>query len=102
MECQAAIIRRRPTLDAVEVHKQTQLHISISRDVDIPSVSVCRRSPLLVNITRAEAMLAIAIRSCRVGQGDYLIVSPEITWLTADNDFSADFEVVSNVKWTAE
>lgn len=47
-------------------------------------------------------MLAIAMRSCRVGQGDYLIVSPEITWLTADNDFSADLEVVSNVKWTVD
>ena len=71
MKCYGAIIRRRSTLDNVD-------------------------------ISRAEAMLAIAMRSCRVGQGDYLIVSPEITWLTADNDFSADLEVVSNVKWTVD
>lgn len=102
MECHGAIIRRRSALGDVEAHKQAQLNIGISREVNMSSVSGCRRSALEINALRAEVLHAIAMRSCRVGRGDYLIVSPEIAWLTEDNDFSADFEVVANVKWIAE
>lgn len=46
--------------------------------------------------------LAITARMshvCEVGREDYLLISPEVMWLTEDNDYSGVFEVYSNVDW---
>ena len=32
----------------------------------------------------------------------YLIVKPDVVWLTEANDWSHDFEVASNVNWTVD
>jgi hypothetical protein len=40
---------------------------------------------------------------CDVPNGGYfLIVEPEIVWLTESNDWSHDFEVQSNVDWIVD
>lgn len=41
-------------------------------------------------------------RVCKFAQDALLIVSPEFVWLNEGNDYTAEFEVLSNVEWTIE
>lgn len=39
---------------------------------------------------------------CSFNSGAVMVVSPEYVWLNEGNDFSADFNVISNVDWFIE
>lgn len=52
---------------------------------------------------QAEARATItASRLCTVTSGAYLVVDVDVVWLTEDNSFSQDIDVMSNTEWTIE
>lgn len=61
---------------------------------------IAEQAQLLVNAV--DSVTFDAVRVCDVNTGQMLVVSPEVVWLNEGNDYSADFEVVSNVDWKIE
>lgn len=49
-----------------------------------------------------EALKVSFSEICTTPQDFYLEVSPNVVWLTPENNFSDNFEVKSNLKWTIE
>lgn len=49
-----------------------------------------------------EPISAAMQHVCTIGRDDFLLVSPDVVWLTEDNNFENIFEVISNVSWTVE
>lgn len=50
----------------------------------------------------ADDIMATMQHVCTIGRGDFLMVSPDIVWLTEANAFEGIFSVVSNVAWEVE
>lgn len=49
-----------------------------------------------------KPVIAAYCGTTKVWPNAFLYVTPEFVWLTESNDFSADFDVESNVKWNIE
>lgn len=49
-----------------------------------------------------EALKVSISEICTTPQDFYLEVSPNVVWLTPENNFSDNFEVKTNLKWTIE
>lgn len=65
--------------------------------------SLTANAPLAVSIGAMGVPLKVTIGEiCTTPQDFYLEVSPNVVWLTPDNNFSDNFEVKSNLKWTIE
>lgn len=59
--------------------------------------------PLAVSLKGIGESLKVSISEvCSTPQDFYLEVSPKVMWLTPDNNFTDNFEVKSNLKWTIE
>lgn len=59
--------------------------------------------PMQVSLTGIGEALKVSFSEiCTTPQDFYLEVSPKVVWLTPDNNFSDNFEVKSNLKWTIE
>lgn len=76
-----------------------------------PSAYAARHASPLMSVEQEEKprmsadrqILPIHIeRSCNVSIGVILRVTPQEVWLTEDNNYSAQFEVVSNIEWTID
>lgn len=52
--------------------------------------------------TLAERVSFTAERICSFFPGSALGVTPEVVWLNESNDYTAYFEVASNVEWKIE
>ena len=76
------------------------------------TVKIERASGLLPTVTRSDSvraqvaarvsLVARVSRCCVVGQADYLMVTPDVVWLTDANNFTANYEVYSNIEWIIE
>lgn len=62
---------------------------------------ISRQAPIIA-VANREPIEASIHRVCRVGLDEILVVSPEVVWLTPDNDFSADFYVTATGDWRVE
>ncbi|MBQ5844256.1 MAG: hypothetical protein IIW52_05315 [Alistipes sp.] len=49
-----------------------------------------------------EPIRASVSEICDIPQDFFLQVSPNIVWLTPDNNFESEFKVKSNTKWVIE
>ena len=59
--------------------------------------------PLAVSLKGLGEALKVSFSEiCTTPQDFYLEVSPKVMWLTPDNNFTDNFEVKSNLKWTIE
>lgn len=59
--------------------------------------------PMKVSLAGLGEALKVSISEiCTTPQDFYLEVSPNVVWLTPDNNFTDNFEVKSNLKWTIE
>lgn len=61
-------------------------------------------APIFAKSIRLDAPIEVTCSIiCDIGVRDYLIVEPnDFVWLNEGNDFTAHFEVVSNVEWKIE
>lgn len=61
---------------------------------------VCERANFVAML--AERVVFTAERTCSFFPGSALGVTPEVVWLNEGNDYTAYFEVASNVEWEIE
>lgn len=52
-----------------------------------------------VSVKADEMKVSIGV-VCDVGQKKYVKVTPKHIWLTPDNDYMADVDIMSNTVWT--
>lgn len=52
-----------------------------------------------VSVKADEMKVSIGV-VCDVGQEKYVKVTPKHIWLTPDNDYMADVDIMSNTVWT--
>lgn len=98
MSCIIASITRADSVDVSLYRNSAEAQVQRVSSVE---GSISRGAAIVATVKR-EAIEASINRVCRFGLGDILVVSPEVVWLTPDNDFSADFEVVATVDWNVE
>lgn len=55
-----------------------------------------------ISVVSINRPMAAAKHVCSYGQNALLVVSPKTMWLDENNDFTATFDVMSNVNWTIE
>ena len=52
--------------------------------------------------SRYAPLQVSGVAVCPLTTAPYIEVTPQVIWLTPENLFSDDFDVVSNVKWKIE
>lgn len=78
------------------------LVVKIARAV--PELAIVRNSEGFIKVNILRQVLSVVLsKTCRNSVGANLSVyPPEMVWLTEDNNYSAQFEVVSNIEWTID
>lgn len=76
------------------------VHISVI-ETPTPQMSIdVVGKPLIVALgIIGESIRASVSELCNIPQDFFLRVSPDVVWLTPDNDFEGVFNVKSNTKW---
>lgn len=52
--------------------------------------------------SRYQPIRVSGVAVCPLTSAPYIEVTPQVVWLTPENLFSGDFDIISNVKWLIE
>ena len=86
----------------VEASEGAQLSCGVFGMSPVISVAASAGVKMLCGLVSMSPKFEIGIL-CKAGLERWLEVTPdEPAWLTEDNDWSYDYEVSSNLKWTIE
>lgn len=87
---------------SANIHVSGDDRLSISASLAGLDINVNKQKSTTFNISRKHELLFHATPICTFSNGAMMVVYPNIVWLNEDNDFSANFDVISNVDWNIE